>query len=387
MALNRKIARIDLASHQVEVCHIPYEWRRKFLSGRGLGAYLLFRNLTRGCDPLKPPNCAVISTGILGATGAGFFECAGVSTKSPLTRLVTFFPVFGGFAGEMRWAGYDHLIITGKAKHPIFLCIRNGEIELRDGKRLIGKSAPESFAIIRKDLKDDDIRAILIDPPGEDRIGLSGIITDCGWSSGKTGLGSVLNSKNIKGIVCRGGLDLEVKHPSKLLSFYKELFDRFVGSSDWSFKTDPFMPEAPSSFTGEELIAHSQWGMKMPRMEINEMIADSLGLCNFFSSDRTPIHSIGTIFHNLIQMASGLEISESDLIDIAFRCRAIERLLDIRETSVDENLRKTSSSGIMKKDYRNFSEFYRENGWDKRSLVKLRVLKTLEIDELWPLMR
>jgi hypothetical protein len=86
-------------------------------------------------------------------------------------------------------------------------------------------------------------------------------------------------------------------------------------------------------------------------------------------------------------MASGLEISESDLIDIAFRCRAIERLLDIRETSVDENLRKTSSSGIMKKDYRNFSEFYRENGWDKRSLVKLRVLKTLEIDELWPLMR
>jgi hypothetical protein len=84
---------------------------------------------------------------------------------------------------------------------------------------------------------------------------------------------------------------------------------------------------------------------------------------------------MGTIYHNLIKMASGLEMSESDLTDIAFRCRALERLLDIRETSADENLGKTSSLGI------------RKNGWDKRSLVKLRVFKTLEIDELWPLMR
>ncbi|MEW5910855.1 MAG: aldehyde ferredoxin oxidoreductase N-terminal domain-containing protein, partial [Thermodesulfobacteriota bacterium] len=92
MTPKRKIARIDLGKNRIDVEEIPTDLRLRFLGGRGLGAYLLFKSLPKGCDPLKPGNCLVFSTGLLGGTGAGPFEYGGVAGKSPSTQTISFSP-------------------------------------------------------------------------------------------------------------------------------------------------------------------------------------------------------------------------------------------------------------------------------------------------------
>ena len=115
MALNRKIAYIDLSTGKVNIEPIPLEWRRKFIGGRGLDAYLLYRNAPQGCEPLGPDNPLIISAGLLVGTMASASARTHVMAKSPLTNLLGSTNMGGFFAPEMRWAGFDHLVIKGRA--------------------------------------------------------------------------------------------------------------------------------------------------------------------------------------------------------------------------------------------------------------------------------
>jgi aldehyde:ferredoxin oxidoreductase len=126
MALDRKIAYINLTTGNVEVKPIPIAVRKKFLGGRGLDAYLLYNHTPKGCDPLGPKNALIISAGILTATCASATARTHVMAKSPLTGLLGSCNMGGFFAPEMAWAGFHHLVITGKAEKPVYLFIRNG---------------------------------------------------------------------------------------------------------------------------------------------------------------------------------------------------------------------------------------------------------------------
>ncbi len=132
MALNRKIAYIDLSTGEIETETIPAEWRKKFLGGRGLDAYLLYKHAPKGCDPLGPDNVALISAGILVGTLASASARTHVMAKSPLTNLLGSANMGGFFGPEMRWAGFDQLVIKGRAARPVYLYTQNGEIEIRD---------------------------------------------------------------------------------------------------------------------------------------------------------------------------------------------------------------------------------------------------------------
>ena len=115
MALNRKIATIDLDRETVKLEPIPTEWRQKFIGGRGLDAYLLYTNVPEGCDPLGPDNVLVISAGLLGGTPAPGANRTIVSTFSPQTLLMAY-SIMGGFwAPELKLAGYDKVVIRGKS--------------------------------------------------------------------------------------------------------------------------------------------------------------------------------------------------------------------------------------------------------------------------------
>ena len=103
MALNRKIAYIDLSTGEIETETIPVEWRKKFLGGRGLDAYLLYKHAPKGCDPLGPDNVALISAGILVGTLASASARTHVMAKSPLTNLIGSANMGGFFGPEMRW--------------------------------------------------------------------------------------------------------------------------------------------------------------------------------------------------------------------------------------------------------------------------------------------
>jgi len=170
MPLKRKIAYIDLTTGDIQTEPIPLEARKKFLGGRGLDAYLLYNHTKKGCDPLGPDNTLIISGGILTATCASATARTHVMAKSPLTGLLGSANMGGFFAPELAWAGFHHLVIKGKAKHPVYLYVHNGNIEIRDARGIWGQSATDSQWAIREDLGDQEVKSCVCGPAGENLV-------------------------------------------------------------------------------------------------------------------------------------------------------------------------------------------------------------------------
>jgi aldehyde:ferredoxin oxidoreductase len=230
MALNRKIAYINLGKEKIETASIPIEWRRKFLGGRGLDAYLLYKNVPRGCDPLGPDNAAIISAGLLVGTLASASARTHVMAKSPLTNLLGSANMGGFFAPEMRWAGFDHLVIKGRAENPVYLYIHDGEIEIRDAGKVWGKGVYETQDIIRKELGDEETQILCIGQAGENLVRFANVMTGRKNAAGRTGMGAVLGSKNLKAIACRGTMDVVIKNPEEALEYNKEVIDQVIST-------------------------------------------------------------------------------------------------------------------------------------------------------------
>jgi aldehyde:ferredoxin oxidoreductase len=230
MALNRKIAYIDLSTGDIQTRPIPLEVRKKFLGGRGLDAYLLYNHSKQGCDPLGPENPLLISGGILTATCASATARTHVMAKSPLTGLLGSTNMGGFFAPEMAWAGFHHLVIKGKAKHPVYIYIHNGEIEIREARDIWGKSVTEAQWAIREDLGDEEVKSCVCGPAGENLVTFANVMTGIKNSGGRTGMGCVMGSKNLKGIAARGTMDIQIAHPEEALEYNKRFIDQIVSA-------------------------------------------------------------------------------------------------------------------------------------------------------------
>ena len=230
MALNRKIAYIDLSTGKIETKPIPVEVRKKFLGGRGLDAYLLYNHTQKGVDPLGPKNTLIVSGGILTATCASATARTHVMAKSPLTNLLGSCNMGGFFAPELAWAGFHHLVIKGKAKKPVYLWIHNGEIEIRDAANLWGLTTTETQWAIRKELDDEDIKSMVIGPAGENLVRFANVMTGIKNSGGRTGMGAVMGSKNLKAIAARGTMDIKIAHPIDALEFNKRFIDQITSA-------------------------------------------------------------------------------------------------------------------------------------------------------------
>ena len=198
MPLNRKIAYIDLTTGDIQTKPIPLEIRKKFLGGRGLDAYLLYNHTKKGCDPIGPDNTLMVSGGILCATLASATSRCHVMAKSPLTGLLGSANMGGFFTPEMAWAGFHHLVIKGKAKHPVYLFIHNGEIEIRDARDLWGLSVTETQWAIRDELGDQEVKSMVCGPAGENLVTYANVMTGIKNAGGRTGMGCVMGSKNLK---------------------------------------------------------------------------------------------------------------------------------------------------------------------------------------------
>ncbi len=187
MALNRKIAYIDLTTGRIETKPIPIKMRELFLGGRGLDAYLLYNHIKPGVDALSPDNVAVISGGLLCGTLASATSRCHVAGKSPLTNFLGSCNMGGFFTPELAWAGFHHLVIKGKAPQPVYLWIHNGEIEIRDAKNVWGKTVPEAQQAIRDELGDREIKVLTIGPAGERLVRFANVMTGPKDAGGRTG--------------------------------------------------------------------------------------------------------------------------------------------------------------------------------------------------------
>jgi aldehyde:ferredoxin oxidoreductase len=230
MALNRKIAYIDLTTGDIQTKPIPLEIRKKFLGGRGLDAYLLYNHTKKGCDPLGPENTLLISGGILTATCASATARTHIMAKSPLTGMLGSTNMGGFFAPELAWAGFHHLVIKGKAKHPVYISIHNGEIEIRDARGVWGKSVTEAQWAIREDLGDEEVKSCVCGPAGENLVTFANVMTGIKNSGGRTGMGCVMGSKNLKAVAARGTMDIEIAHPIEALDYNKRFIDQIVSA-------------------------------------------------------------------------------------------------------------------------------------------------------------
>ena len=230
MPLDRKIAYIDLSTGKIETKPIPLEVRKKFLGGRGLDAYLLYNHTDKGVDPLGPKNALIMSGGILTATCASATARTHVMAKSPLTELLGSANMGGFFSPELAWAGFHHLVIKGKAKNPVYIWIHNGEIEIRDATNLWGKTVTETQWAIRKELNDEDVKCAVCGPAGENLVRYANVMTGIKNSAGRTGMGAVMGSKNLKAVAARGTMDIKIAHPMEALEFNKRFIDQIVSA-------------------------------------------------------------------------------------------------------------------------------------------------------------
>jgi aldehyde:ferredoxin oxidoreductase len=230
MALNRKIAYIDLSTGKIDIKPIPLSVRRKFLGGRGLDAYLLYNHTKKGCDPLGPDNTIMVSGGLLSATLASATARTHVMAKSPLAGMIGSANMGGFFAPELAWAGFHHLVIKGKAEKPVYLWVNNGKIEIRDARGVWGKTTTEAQWAIREELGDDDIKSLVIGPAGENKVRIANVMTGIKNAGGRTGMGAVMGSKNLKAIAARGTMDIKIAHPREALDYNKRFIDQITSA-------------------------------------------------------------------------------------------------------------------------------------------------------------
>jgi len=231
---NGKILRVDLSSGKTSVDEPDEIFYRRYLGGRSLALYYLLKELKPGADPLGPDNLLIFAPGVITGSllpGTARFT---VAAKSPLTGAFAGSEAGGFFGPELKFAGYDAVVIKGKADKPVYLWIHDGEAEIRDASKLWGKTGKETQEGIRKELGDDKVRVALIGPAGEKLVRFACVANELKHVNGRGGTGAVMGSKNLKAVAVRGKKMVEVKDPDTVKSLAKWFAENYMKKGDTS---------------------------------------------------------------------------------------------------------------------------------------------------------
>lgn len=199
-----RMLRVNLSTESLKDETIDEETAKKFVGGRGIGVKILYDELKAGIDPLSPENKLIFMTGP--ATGT-VFPASGrfhVITKSPLTGGIGDSNCGGNWGPELRFAGFDGIIVEGKAKDPVYLWIKNGAGELKSAEEYWGLGVWDTEDRIQKELGEKRAKLASIGPAGEKLVLIAGIMNDKHRAAGRAGVGAVMGSKKLKAVVVRG---------------------------------------------------------------------------------------------------------------------------------------------------------------------------------------
>jgi len=197
-----KILDIDLASQRASVHDLDPDLPTRFLGGRGFGAKILHDNLAPRTDPLSPGNLFILATGPLTGTSAPGSKLEVIS-KSPLTGGYGDSAIGGHIGPEIKYAGYDVIVLRGRCEKPTYLWIDNERVEFRDAADLWGKGCMETEQRL-KSAFNKEVQVLCIGPAGEKLVKIACITHASGRQAGRCGMGAVMGSKNLKAIVVRG---------------------------------------------------------------------------------------------------------------------------------------------------------------------------------------
>jgi aldehyde:ferredoxin oxidoreductase len=201
---NGKILHVDLSTRNIEIEEPDVAFYRKYMGGSAMGLYYLLKNSPAGADALGPENVLCLMASVI--TGAPISGQSRISAtaKSPLTDCIGDSQSGGFFPAELKFAGIDGIVIKGQADKPVYLWINDGAVEIRDAAHLWGKITGEAEEIIKEELQDKRVQIMQIGPAGEKLVRYAAVMSMSNRALGRTGMGAVMGSKNLKAIVVRG---------------------------------------------------------------------------------------------------------------------------------------------------------------------------------------
>jgi aldehyde:ferredoxin oxidoreductase len=221
-----QIVYIDLSTGQIRKEPLDLALARSFIGGFGINARLAYDLIPPGTDPLSPQNVIIYGAGPLSGTMAPASSRLGATTKFPETGAVAQGNGSISFANQLKYAGYDHLVVSGRAATPVYICIEDERVEIRDARHLWGKDQVEATEALWRE-HGRAAGAVAIGPAGENLVAISMALVDGVASLGKGGLGAVMGSKNLKAIVAKGSEGIGVAHPKRFLKLVDRYIERF----------------------------------------------------------------------------------------------------------------------------------------------------------------
>ena len=218
MSWHKKVLRVDLTQGAVSTEPLNMEWANDYLGSRGLGTRYLYEEMAPAADPFGPDNVLIFATGPLGGTMASTSGRYSVITKGPLTGAIACSNSGGKFGAEIKYAGYDLIIVTGKSVKPVYLSIRDDLVELLPADEIWGRSVWYTDEWIRKTHQDPEVKIAAIGVAGEKMVRFACVVNDLHRAAGRSGVGAVMGSKNLKAICARGTVGVQSDNPKNFMA-------------------------------------------------------------------------------------------------------------------------------------------------------------------------
>ena len=245
---------IDLSRGSIERVETDPKLTELHLGGLGTNAKILWDRVSPETDPFSPDNLLIFSTGLLCGTPAPGANRTIVTTYSPQTQLMAFSMMGGFFAPELKYAGYDKIIIRGKSADLVYLWIYNDKVEIRDASHLKGKGALETAEQIQQELKEPKVHVAAIGLAGENRV-LFASIEHGRSSASRLGIGAVMGDKRLKAIAVRGTKDVNIARPAEFMGLCNDVL-KYI-----QYRTENLIKGVPAIFGSlgfQEMAIHDE---------------------------------------------------------------------------------------------------------------------------------
>lgn len=242
-----KMLLVDLSSGKITKESPDEALIRDYIGGRGVNARLAYEYLKPNTDPLSAENVLLLGAGPLGGTLAPASNRLSLAGMSPLTSILGYTSVGGVFAPVLRCAGYDHIVFTGKSPEPVYLWIDDDHVELKRAKHLWGKGVTETVHEVRRELESPDAELLTIGPAGENLVRFACVVGNFHRVAGRTGMGAVMGSKNLKAIAVRGTGTVEVARRREFIELAKAAHQKIRNSVAYA----DFSQKGTSSFVSQ----------------------------------------------------------------------------------------------------------------------------------------
>jgi aldehyde:ferredoxin oxidoreductase len=222
-----KILRIDLTTREI-VIEPTEKYARKWIGAKGINWWILYNELRPWATPYEPANIIAIGAGPMNGTLVPGSSRLELDSKNTFSGGVGASNVGGQFAAELKYAGFDHIILHGKSRIPIYLWICDSNVELRDARDLWGRTVWETDDLIKESCGDEDICTLAIGPAGENLVRGACVIANRNRAAAKCGLGAIFGSKNLKALAVRGTGAVEIAQPVRFIEALNVIRDKLL---------------------------------------------------------------------------------------------------------------------------------------------------------------